>query len=102
MSAQLSSFCVCSSGLRSVCPYVDSPSVSRPSTPLPTHGVQPDISHLLAYRFFEPIYYQDDDGFPNSGEKLGYVLCINEHVGSYMTYDILTDDTQQVIPRSVL
>src|SRR5210317_1681138 len=37
-SAQLSFFCVCSSGLRSVCPYMDSSSVSRPSTPLPTVG----------------------------------------------------------------
>src|SRR6056300_1274005 len=32
------------------------------------HGVQPDISPLLAYRFFQPVYYYVEDGFPDSGE----------------------------------
>jgi hypothetical protein len=66
------------------------------------HGVQPDISPLLAYRFFEPVYYYEDDGFPNTGERLGYVLGVNDNVGSFMTFDILTDDMQSVLPRSVL
>ena len=66
------------------------------------HGVMPDISSLLAYRFYQPVYYYVDEGFPDSGERLGYVLGLNENVGSHMTFDILTDETQEVIPRSVL
>ena len=66
------------------------------------HGVPPDISPLLAYRFYQQVYYFIDDGFPDSGERLGYILGVNENVGSHMTFDILTDDHQTIIARSVL
>ena len=66
------------------------------------HGMQPDISSLLAFRFFQPVYYYVEDGFPDSGEQLGYILGVNDNVGSHMTFDLLTDDKQTVITRSVL
>ena len=67
-------------------------------------GVQPDISALLHFRWWEPVYYYDDDAtFPSqSREKRGRWCGVAENVGDVLTFNILTDDTQQVIQRSVV
>src|SRR5210317_1527925 len=44
------------------------------------HGVQPDISSLLAFRFFRPVYYYVEDGFPDSGEKYKTIKQHNIHL----------------------
>ena len=66
------------------------------------HGVEPDISPLIAYHFYQPVYYYSEDGNADSREKLGYILGVAENIGSHMTFHLLTDETQQVITRSVL
>ncbi|MGH3053454.1 MAG: hypothetical protein ACRDL7_00575, partial [Gaiellaceae bacterium] len=66
-------------------------------------GETPDISALLQFKFFERVFYYDDvDPFPISKEKSGHFIGIAENVGDALTYWIYTEDTQQVIARSVL
>jgi hypothetical protein len=67
------------------------------------HGVTPDISALLSFHFYEPVYYLDvEEPAPLSKEKAGHWLGVAQNVGDALTYHILTDDTQQVIQRSVI
>ena len=62
----------------------------------------PDISPLLHFSFWDPIYYKlDDSDFPlGSTEGRGRWVGIAENVGHTMTYKILADDTKKVIYRS--
>ena len=66
------------------------------------HGYIPDISPLLQYQLNEKIYYKVDEKCPNSQEKAGYWMGISHTVGDILTYDILTDDTKNIIQQSVL
>ena len=67
-------------------------------------GYIPDVSAFLHFRWWEPVYYLDDDGhFPSkTKEKRGRWVGISEHCGDALTWLILTDDTEKVIPRSVV
>ena len=66
-------------------------------------GVTPDISPFLCFEWYEPVLYHDRDAsFPNSKEKFGRFVGVAEHVGDALTFKILTDDTQQIIHRSVV
>ena len=67
-------------------------------------GSTPDISPLMQFRFWEPVYYmQEDAGFPSeSSERKGRFVGISETVGDALTYQILTDDTNKVIHRSAV
>ena len=66
------------------------------------YGSTKDISPLLRFRWWEPIYYKlDDSSFPSdTREGLGRYVGIAENVGHLMTFKILTDDTQKIIYRS--
>jgi hypothetical protein len=65
-------------------------------------GSTNDISPLLCFHFWEPVYYKlDDSDFPSdSREKHGHFIGISESVGHAMTFKILMDDTLKVIHRS--
>jgi hypothetical protein len=65
-------------------------------------GSTNDISPLLCFHCWEPVYYKlDDSGFPSdSREKRGHFVSISESVGHAMTFKILTDDTLKVIHQS--
>ena len=68
-------------------------------------GVTPDISPLLQFDFYDPVYYykMDEASFPSdSTEKLGCFVGISEDVGHALTYKILTDDLQKIIHCSVV
>ena len=67
-------------------------------------GYIPDISPILHFRWFDWVYYLDDDGgFPSqSKEKLGRFVGVAENIGDVLTWLILTDDTKRVIPRSAV
>jgi len=58
-----------------------------------------DISPLLQYAFYEAVYYKDETApFPSgSKERCGSWVRVSEHVGSTMTFKILTDNTLKVI-----
>ena len=65
-------------------------------------GLTPDISALLQYTFYEPIYYYDAEvSFPHSRELPGRFLGIAENVGDALTFQVLTDENR-VICRSVM
>ena len=65
-------------------------------------GSTPDISPLLRFAWWDPVYYMmDDSSFPSdSRERRGRFVGISEHVGHAMTYMILTDDINKIIHRS--
>jgi hypothetical protein len=66
-------------------------------------GETPDISNLLQFKFFEPVYYYDPSvPFPASKECLGHFVGIAENVGDSMTFRVLTDVTQEIIARSTI
>jgi hypothetical protein len=65
-------------------------------------GSTNDISPLLCFHFWEPVYYKlDDSDFPSdSRKKCGHFVGISESVGHAMTFKILTNNTLKVIHRS--
>ena len=64
--------------------------------------MMPDISPLLHFSFWDPVYYKlDDSDFPSESTKgRGQWVGVAEHVGHAMKYKILTDDTKKVIYRA--
>ena len=67
-------------------------------------GSTPDISALLQFDFYEPVYYKaEENHFPSmSTEKFGRFVGISEHVGHALTFLILTEDTEKIIHHSVV
>jgi hypothetical protein len=66
-------------------------------------GFTPDISALLEYSFWQPVYLktQPRPQFPSGGtERLGRFVGISSHVGDALTYKVLTDDTRKVLHTS--
>jgi hypothetical protein len=73
------------------------------STPLcQAYGTDNDISPMLYFSFYEPVYYLvDDTTFPSESKELrGRWVGVSENVGHFMTYKILMDDTHQIIHHS--
>ena len=65
-------------------------------------GVTPDISALVQFAFYEPIYFLDSDtSFPHTREIPGRFVGIAEHTGDALTYKVLTPQGT-IISRSVL
>ena len=64
-------------------------------------GVTPDISGLLQYTFYQPVYFSDKEPFPDSSERLGHWLGVTENKGDTLTYWILTEGNQ-VLARSLV
>ena len=50
------------------------------------HGYTPDISALLLYSFWEPIYYKFDEYTHQPKERKGHWLGISHHVGDKLTF----------------
>ena len=69
-------------------------------------GTTPDISFLLHFSFYEPIYYRIDSSEPDlnfpssSNEKKGCWVGFADNQGDSLTWRILTEDTQKIIIRS--
>jgi hypothetical protein len=73
------------------------------STPLcQAYGTDNDISPMLYFSFYKPVYYLVDKTtfLPEIKELCGRWVGVSENVGHFMTYKILTDDTRQIIHRS--
>ena len=74
-------------------------------------GQMPDISVLLQFHFWEPVYYATSDvlsynsspQFPSASlEGKGHFVGFSKNVGDALTYKIRTDDTNKVIYRSAV
>ena len=65
-------------------------------------GCVQDISPILVFRWYEPVYYMlDDSHFPSEPvEARGRFVGFAENVGHIMTFRILTDDTKKIICQS--
>jgi hypothetical protein len=65
-----------------------------------------DISPLLYFYFWEPVYFLMDEleqSFPEKSKELrGRWVGILEHIGNKMTYKIITDDTGEEICQSAI
>jgi hypothetical protein len=67
-------------------------------------GSTQDISPLLRFYWWEPVYFKVDDAvFPSSSrEERGHSLGISTNVGHAMTYKILCDKSLTVLHQSNL
>ena len=67
-------------------------------------GITPDISIILLFTFYQPVFYATyDQNFPSeSEERAGYRVGFGEHYGDAMTHRILAHDTQKIIYRSAV
>ena len=67
-------------------------------------GITPDISIILLFTFYQPVFYATyDQHFPSEGEeRTGYWVRFGEHCGDAMTHKILDHDTQKIIYRSAV
>jgi len=66
-------------------------------------GVTPDISPLLHFEFYEPVYFatSDDMPFPSqSSERFGYWVGFSENVGHMLTFRVLDYETLRILDRS--
>ena len=69
-------------------------------------GTTPDVSFMLHFSFYEPVYYRIDSSepdlnFPSSSyEKKSYWVGFGNNQGDSLTWRILTEDTQKIIIRS--
>ena len=69
-------------------------------------GTTPDISFLLHFSCYEPVYYRIDSSEPDlnfpssSNEKKVYWVGFADNQGDSLTWRILTEDTQKIIIRS--
>ena len=69
-------------------------------------GQQPDISAILAFRWYEPVYfknYNPTNTFPSdSNERLGRIVGVADHQGDALTFLVLDSITSKVVSRSEL
>ena len=69
-------------------------------------GRQADISVLLRFHWNQPVYYKahcSNKNYPShSSELRGQIVGIADHVGHYLTYRVLTDNTLHIISTSEL
>jgi hypothetical protein len=65
-------------------------------------GSTSNISIILRSGWWEPVYYKlDDSNFPSESPELpGRMVGFSETVGHAMTYNILTEDSQNIIHRA--
>ena len=67
-------------------------------------GITPDISIILLFTFYQPVFYATyDQNFPSESEKrAGYWVGFGEHCGDSMTHKTLDHDTLEIIYRSAV
>ena len=69
-------------------------------------GTTPDVSFMLHFSFYEPVYYRIDSSEPDlnfsssSNEKKGYWVSFADNQGDSLTWRILTGNTHKIIIRS--
>ena len=68
------------------------------------YGITPDISIMLLYTFYQPVFYAThDQHFPSeSEERAAFWVGFGEHCGDAMTHKVLDKITQKIIYRSAV
>ena len=74
------------------------------NTPFCHNCITQDISIILLFTFYQPLFYAThDQHFPSeSEEKAGYWVGFGEHCGDAMTHNLLDHETQKIIYRSAV
>jgi hypothetical protein len=67
-------------------------------------GVTVDISALLRFHFWQPVFYKlSESSFPSeSKEALGHIVGVSEHCGHALTYKVLSSESNVIIYCSLL
>ena len=67
-------------------------------------GITPDISIILLFTFYQPVFYAtyDQNFTTESEERAGNWVGFGEHCGDAMTHKILDHETQKIIYRSAV
>ena len=68
------------------------------------YGVSPDISIILLYTFYQPVFYATHNQSypPVSEERAACWVGFGEHVGDALTHKLLDDDTKKILYRSAV
>ena len=68
------------------------------------YGITPDISIMLLYTFYQPVFYAThDQHFPSeSEERAAFWVGFGEHCGDAMTHKLLDKITQKIIYGSAV
>ena len=68
------------------------------------YGVSPDISIILLYTFYQPVFYATHkQSYPSaSEERAARWVGFGEHVGDALTHKLLDDDTKKILNRSAV
>ena len=68
------------------------------------YGVSPDISIILLYTFYQPLFYAThNQSYPSvSEERAACWVGFGEHVGDALTHKLLDDDTKKILYRSAV
>ena len=68
------------------------------------YGVSPDISILLLYTFYQPVFYAThNQSYPSvSEEQAAQWVGFGEHVGDALTHKLLDDATKKILYRSAV
>ena len=68
------------------------------------YGVSPDISILLLYTFYQPVFYAThNQSYPSASEERAVRwVGFGEHVGDALTHKLLDDDTKKILYRSAV
>ena len=85
--------------------HLASPTLQRICPVQALQGTTPDVSFMLHFSFYEPVYYRIDSSEPDlnfpssSNEKKGYWVGFADNQGDSLTWRILTEDTHKIIIR---
>ena len=93
--------------LQYVCYILNHISTSSLGGQVPLHvlyGITPDISIIVLYTFYQPIFYAThDQHFPSdSEERAGSWVGFAEHCGDSLIHKVLDAETLRIIHRSAL
>ena len=68
------------------------------------YGVSPDISILLLYTFYQPVFYATHNQSYSSAseERAARWVGFGEHVGDALTQKLFDDDTKKILYRSAV
>ena len=68
------------------------------------YGVSPDISIILLYPFYQPVFYAThNQSYPSaSEERAARWVGFGEHAGDALTHKLLDDDTKNILYRSAV
>ena len=90
---------LCTLYIIAVLQIISQPTLGGMSSLQKITGYIQDSSQFINFHWWQPVYYLDPDpGFPSESKgKLGRWVGIADNTGDFLTYQVLTDDTKQVI-----